>query len=434
MYDWIRGFANEPVSIYTFSSHGSKNIFDLNSFSDKDANGIFPEIVCHDQEPLNFNLYQTVNALDLWAHVKKLNPDRIDSTKLVEELAPLYQNLNFFAMLRVLHPLSIFDRYILLHSEKNSTDVENFSVVAEPVYYWSHAIIARDWYRYAKHDVQLTQPATSKKTFLVYCRAWTGSREYRLKFVEQLISNNLINQCYISILHQDEEHELSSYKCSNTILQPADIKELTNIDNNNCPASLSANYSADDIINSDISVVLETIAADTKIHLTEKTLRPIACGHPFILVAGPGSLNYLKSYGFKTFSPWIDESYDHEPDIIKRMELIINEMRRIQNLSADQKNVVLHNIRKVADYNKHYFFSENFTDIVCKELSENLNQAIKKIKNTQGKHYFITKKMLKKIYTKKFISTTHQLDQINAAKILRRIRQDPTTCIKDLLN
>jgi hypothetical protein len=48
--------------------------------------------------------------------------------------------------------------------------------------------------------------------------------------------------------------------------------------------------------------VAETVF-DTRIHLTEKTLRPIACGHPFILAAGPGSLKYLQTYGFRTFSP-----------------------------------------------------------------------------------------------------------------------------------
>jgi hypothetical protein len=44
--------------------------------------------------------------------------------------------------------------------------------------------------------------------------------------------------------------------------------------------------------------------------LTEKALRPIACGQPFILAATPGSLQYLRSYGFKTFSGYIDETYD----------------------------------------------------------------------------------------------------------------------------
>jgi hypothetical protein len=434
LYHWIRGLANEPVSIYTFSPHGSKNITDLNFHSTVDHSSVFPEVVCHDQEPLNFDQYQSVNAVELWAHVKRSRPNQIDVTNALKELAPRYQDLNFFAMLRVLNHKSIFDRYILLHSEQNSKDVEQFSAAAEPVYYWSHAVIARDWYRFAETDVRLTQPSANKKTFLVYCRAWTGTREYRLKFLELLIDYHLIPHCNTSILHQDQGQDLAQYQCNDSRFQPANIKKLMSMPQNYQPATSSADYSAQDIVNSDISIVLETVAADTKVHLTEKTLRPIACGHPFMLVAGPRALEYLRSYGFKTFSEYIDESYDCEPDIIKRMSMIAKEMARIQNLPLIEKNQLLQNLQNIAEYNKRHFFSNSFSTQIKTELIDNLNQAIAKVKNTQGRQYFATRKAIKKYHGRNTTDPIDRLRRVEVAKILRQLRQDPLTNIKTLVD
>jgi hypothetical protein len=268
----------------------------------------------------------------------------------------------------------------------------------------------------------------------VYCRAWTGTREYRLKFLELLIDNNLIPHCNTSILHQDHGLDLTQYQCSDLNLQPVDIKQLVNISNNHQPATSSADYSAQDIINSDISVVLETVAADTKIHLTEKTLRPIACGHPFMLVAGPRALEYLRSYGFKTFSDYIDESYDCEPNIIKRMSMIAKEMARIQALPLIEKNQMLEKLQNIADYNKHHFFSNSFSTQVKTELIDNLNQAVAKIKNTQGRQYFATRKTIKIYHGRNTTDPIDQLRRIEVAKILRRLRQDPSTSIKLLVD
>lgn len=433
MYHWIRGCATEPVSIYTFRPHGSKNITDLCFLDTSDVICIAPEIVCHDQEPLNFDMYQTVNLVDLWQQVKKSRATSDNLELEIKSLAAYHQNLNFFAMLRLINSKSIFDRYILLHSEKNSKDVENFSQTSEPVYYWSHAIIARDWYRFAEKDVRLNALHTHKKTFLIYCRAWTGTREYRLKFLDLLADQNLLDHCQTSVLSQDQEFSLSSYKCNNVAFQPTHLEQLTSLPGNNHLASASADYCADDFVSTDISVILETIAADEKIHLTEKTLRPIACGHPFMLVAGPGSLEYLRSYGFKTFSPWIDESYDLEDDIVTRMTLIINEMQKIENLSPHQKQNLLTQLQSIAAYNKNYFFSEQFFNLVHKELADNLNSAIDQVKITRGQHYLAKKAIIKKFVPPEQ-DPVKKLKKLTLAKVLRQLRQDPTISLKEIVD
>jgi hypothetical protein len=346
----------------------------------------------------------------------------------VQSLVPYFRDLNFYAMLRAINPISIFDKYVLLHSEKNSLDVDQFSKTAVPAYYWCHGIIARDWYRFAEHDTRLQQPSTSQNTFLVYCRAWTGTREYRLKFLDLLVEHNLVSNCQLSILHQDQTNELITYVCENSDFQPNNIDQLIKISDNTQPSSSSADYCAEDFVTTDISVVLETVAADTKIHLTEKTLRPIACGHPFMLVAGPGALDYLKSYGFKTFSPYIDESYDQEPDIAKRLQLVANEMSRIQNLDSSKKTRMFQQLKKIANYNKKHFFSNNFFNSVHQELINNLSTAVDQVKITRGQHY-----RAKKLLADKHIPDTakNRNKSLVISKILRELRKNPKLSIPD---
>jgi hypothetical protein len=430
LYHWVRGCVDTPLSIYIFKPHGSKNITDLTLMRYEDLVAVFPELVCHDQEPLDYKKYQGVKFIDLWTHVKNLeghhknfNYNQFDAEMQV--LAPYYDDLNFYAMLRVLKFQSIFDRYILLHSEKNSSDVEKFLSTAEPVYYWSHAIIARDWYRFAEHDLRLQQNPTSQQTFLIYCRAWTGTREYRLKFLDLLVDENLLHQCQTSIMKQDQEFEIASYVCSDSKLQPNNIKSLIEMSDNITLSHASADYCTEDFVLTDISIVLETVAADTKIHLTEKTLRPIACGHPFMLVAGPGSLEYLRSYGFKTFSPWIDESYDQEQNIVKRMQLIVKEMSRISNLPVFQKNYTIKQLKKIAKHNKNHFFSNSFFNQIQTELVENLNQAISKIKFTRGTRFLTTRKV-----SKRYRKLRNQPISI----ILRKLRQNPGLDLNQLIS
>jgi hypothetical protein len=432
LYHWIRGCASEPLSIYTFQPHGSKNINDLNFLSSEDLSIVSPEIVCHDQEPLDYAMHKDVNILELWLNSRKGRDILFGQEKIMNEIVPQYRHLNFYTMLRALKFRTIFDRYILLHSEKNSIDVEKFSQTAEPVYYWSHGIIARDWYRFAEHDPRFDQVLTTKKTFLVYCRAWTGTREYRLKFLDLLAQKYLLEDCQTTILHQDQDIDLSSYICNDKNLQPTHVDQLKSLPNNNQHSYASADYSVDDILSTDISVILETVAAESKIHLTEKTLRPIACGHPFMLVAGPGSLEYLRSYGFKTFSPWINESYDSEPDIIKRMQLIVDEMVKISKLSLDQKENLLRHLKEIATFNKNHFFSKKFFNKIQTELVENLKSAIDKVKATQGKNYLSLIPLIKQYKTPQEDKTKPR--NVEVAKSLRALRHNPKISIKNIVS
>ena len=45
----------------------------------------------------------------------------------------------------------------------------------------------------------------------------------------------------------------------------------------------------------------------------------------------------LKRIGFKTFEPFIDESYDLEPNIQKRIDMVFDEVLKLVNKTEEEK-------------------------------------------------------------------------------------------------
>lgn len=75
-----------------------------------------------------------------------------------------------------------------------------------------------------------------------------------------------------------------------------------------------------------VAIVNESRFAQPTANFSEKILNAVRAYRPFILVAPPKTLLYLKSLGFKTFGEFWDESYDdelnHEQRLIKIFKVI----------------------------------------------------------------------------------------------------------------
>ena len=387
LYHWVESLLPAPAFLYVFHPHGSKNISDCHLLSCPDLENAvrwkFPGIIMHDQEPLDWNFY---NNQDL--NLKWYEHNVTEKNGFEHSRARYFCQFNLKCVVFT-QSSSIYDQIILIHSEKNSKDLEQYQKNGFLcVHYWSHAVIARDWYRFAKHDKRLNKITQFTHKFLIYCRDWSYRREYRLKFLEMLVTNKLDKDSLTSVMHTNSDNtHYSEYEFLNPQFELLNPETIFQIKNNNCSSTASADYDYRDFVNTQISVILETVFDDSRIHLTEKTLRPIACGHPFLLAAGPGSLEYIRSYGFKTFAPWIDESYDLETDSFKRLEKIINSMKQIQKLQGQELENFSQSVKEIADYNKEHFFSKKFFVILEEELKNNLIEPSRLVKKTRGKYY-----------------------------------------------
>ena len=390
LYNYLDSLCNHDILIYRFYPHGSKKLDDLRPLSDDIHNRdgwprfLKPGAICHDQEPLFFDQYSNDDMLNCFLRntTVKISPDILGRVKSAINSQHLGCMLD--------SQYSVHDKTLLIHSEKNSTNLDQYVQAGFiGVYWWAHAAIACDWFRYAQHDPELEINFDAiDKDFLIYNRAWSGTREYRLKFSELVVNSNLQMHSVMRFNTESEGNNYQTFTPVNTVFKI----QRTDLENHFDPcvvdATASADYTNNDYQHTAIEVVLETLFDDTRLHLTEKSLRPIACGRPFVLAATPGSLAYLRSYGFKTFDGYIDETYDSVQDPLERLGHIVNEMKRISQLSPDQKRQLWQNIYAIADYNKKLFFDQSWQQSIFSEFVINAESALALAEhNKTGKYW-----------------------------------------------
>jgi hypothetical protein len=120
------------------------------------------------------------------------------------------------------------------------------------------------------------------------------------------------------------------------------------------------------IQNSFLNIVTETCYTSKYINISEKTIKPIMCKRPFLILGIPGSILHLKNLGFKTFNKWWDESYDLELDHAKRLQKVYYIADEILNKSASELEFMLDDMLEILDYNKNHLnkISKNLLPII----------------------------------------------------------------------
>jgi hypothetical protein len=102
----------------------------------------------------------------------------------------------------------------------------------------------------------------------------------------------------------------------------------------------------------------------------EKIMIPILFKKPFLNLGPLNGLEILKTYGFKTFDSIIDESYDTEVDLDKRMDMVLDELERLSTIDLNELTPILdYNYNLLLDMNKNKkkylkkYFTENINDL-----------------------------------------------------------------------
>lgn len=215
--------------------------------------------------------------------------------------------------------------------------------------------------------------------FLSFNRNMVG-RDHRASILSLLCSMNLLDRGHISVgahdIIPDWKHLFwivrELHKNDTEILKLLDdnCEKIKNIGNMVLDETNETTGAGDlAYINSNVdylyndtyfSVVTETNALVTDFHggysgtgrlLSEKTFKPIAYCHPFIIAAKPYTLDLLKGLGYKTFSPYIDERYDTVTDDSTRMIMIAKEIKRLCELSPLELTSFLNTVREICKFN-----------------------------------------------------------------------------------
>jgi hypothetical protein len=253
-------------------------------------------------------------------------------------------------------------------------------------YFFYHGFASLDWFRDSKY---IAEPTEITNTFLSVNHLINDHRSYRMTLTAKLIEMEILSKGVVSFhgtvhdcirelesphsrLSAKSRDQISRYLCTANHLP-------IRIDQTKIDGSASAHFGPNEHAlwqRSFLHVVNETVFYDPKLHLTEKTFKPIVSLRPFVLVSAPGNLAYLRSYGFKTFSNWIDETYDKiaEPDL--RLNLIAEEIYKISRLSLKDLKNLYNDMLPTLQFNKNHFFNE-FRHTITSELVDNFDTCIR---------------------------------------------------------
>jgi hypothetical protein len=115
--------------------------------------------------------------------------------------------------------------------------------------------------------------------------------------------------------------------------------------------------------NTCFSVVSESIVSNRIMFITEKTYKPIAFYHPFMILGPMGILKALKDQGFETFENLFDESYDIETSWVKRLDCLVDNVTHFVKQPYDDLTQ-----QKIAHNHAHFFNAQ----LVAKQIVEEI--------------------------------------------------------------
>jgi hypothetical protein len=125
------------------------------------------------------------------------------------------------------------------------------------------------------------------------------------------------------------------------------------------------------------NLVLESDFEHSYLNVTEKTVRSLLLGMPFVMAGAAGHLEYLRNMGFRTYNDLWDESYDSEPQSHVRLRMVFDLCRQLGqfdwNLHRDQ-------LEQIGKHNK-----ANFLDLGA-HVSRELQQFDRTIREYASRH------------------------------------------------
>tara|TARA_E500000081_G_scaffold40017_1_gene43605 strand:- start:9367 stop:10518 length:1152 start_codon:yes stop_codon:yes gene_type:complete len=229
-----------------------------------------------------------------------------------------------------------------------------------------------------KGTVALPKKKNYNKKFLLLNRRW---RLHRPLLITLLRSRNLLDQGYISFAPSDDGHNWNTVyprlqamynnhnRISKILSDNADVKNLKPMYLDTEDLVTNRAMHEDSIskyyVETYFSIVSETTYHEGTPFLSEKIFKAIAMGHPFIIVTAPNSLQYLKALGYKTYSPFIDESYDSIQDDGDRMLAILDQIEKLCSMPKKTlRKQWLPNVRTIANHNRNLLL-KNYSKDLC---------------------------------------------------------------------
>jgi hypothetical protein len=213
------------------------------------------------------------------------------------------------------------------------------------------------------------------------CNNKTMTKEHRSTMAYFAIKYDLLNEGKFSFLQKIDKNTITAQiakiienpieeyieKIVSILPCELDTHELSELQKTNFGAT---NNKKDWYTETYVNLVTETFFG-RNVFLSEKIFKPLSNLQPFIVLGDYGTIAELKRLGFKSFEPFIDESYDLEINSKVRISKIEKEIEKLKNKSIEEihewyysiKDTLLHNQKHMYSFESYECFEEIFEKI-----------------------------------------------------------------------
>ena len=205
-----------------------------------------------------------------------------------------------------------------------------------------------------------------EKYFLCYNRR---PHIHRIILASLLEKNNLIDKGLMSFPDESfaegfPDKSVIMHKLSNMIVNVEDIDEVLKyykkfksrlpllVDTETLDENLWFRFDITPYKKTFFSVVVETLYNEDSIFIDEKVWKAIDAMHPFIFVGNYHGLKKLKELGYRTFHPYIDESYDDIEESMERMKSIVKEIKRLTDIPFEEWSILQKKLEPILEWNR----------------------------------------------------------------------------------
>lgn len=325
------------------------------SFSHRTSESIAKEIT------IEYNNGKTNFIFEcLFEGLQKENLDRLhDALELIPDLLP---KISIIYGTGDLNPEESYDFYCKRYNRKKL-----IKVVAA-------AMFEKSSHKFIEFSLPYINRLKPKK-FLCFNKL---ERQHRIDLISKLLELDLFKDGYVSFqIDKSNLDIILNSTCdiyeplrNKAHLLPFRLNDLTNRSNPVDVRMEDLEY----FQTSHFSIVTETLFYNIvdenfqnhglKIHVnevingsffSEKLYKCIALRHPFIMLAPQNYLKTLRNRGYKTFSPYINETYDDIYNDDDRFSCVVDEINRLCKLSDSELLEFTDKVKDIVEFNFEHF-------------------------------------------------------------------------------
>lgn len=224
-------------------------------------------------------------------------------------------------------------------------------------------------------DQTIEIPKTRTRKFMSM-----GTKDYpnRKYLLSKIINNGFLDQGYVSykqvnngnlaLVHYSQQDMDAIVNEGNSINH---LLPLPVLDNSIEYTRMPRKFMLDSYLNVVTDTFYEHWGKTT--FISEKVFNAMIHQQMFIMHSPPGTLAYLRSQGYKTFIPHINEDYDDIEDNAERLRRMSNTLLGFLNQPLELIHEVHKSCKPILEHNQQHVYSRR----LCTQLLELLNEKVK---------------------------------------------------------